>query len=120
MVESKDTALDEVFGALADPTRRAIVEQLRQGPARVGDLAEPHEITIQGVSKHLKKLEAAGLIRRRKEGREVWCDLQFQPMAEALSWIDEQRRMWNARLGRLEDLLNEKKRRRKNDGDQDQ
>lgn len=118
MVEYLDDTLDRVFGALADPTRRAIVEQLRRGPARVGDLAEPHDITIQGVSKHVKKLEAAGLVRRRKEGREVWCELEFHQMAQALSWIDEQRRFWNARLDRLEDHLDKKKKRKKTDGDQ--
>ncbi len=102
--------LDGVFGALADPTRRSILEQLRGGAATVSDLAEPHEITIQGISKHVKKLEAAGLVRRRKEGREVWCELVIAPMAQASSWIDEQRRVWEARLDRLGTLLEKKQR----------
>lgn len=114
----ESSALDDVFGALADPTRRRILEQLRRGPATVSDLAEPHEITLQGVSKHLRKLETAGLVRRRKDGREVWCELETGPMAQASSWIDEQRRLWEARLDRLDAHLNRKKqsKRRKDDG----
>ena len=99
--------LDGVFAALSDSTRRALVEELREGPATVGELAAPHDMTLQGVSKHLKKLEAAGLVRRRKEGREVWCELVLEPMRQASTWIDEQRRFWEGRLDRLGEILDE-------------
>lgn len=105
MVEYSDTMLDGVFGALSDPTRRALLEQLRDGPATVGELADPHDITLQGVSKHLKKLEQAGLIRRRRDGREVRCEILLQPMQQAATWLDEQRRFWTARLDRLDEVL---------------
>lgn len=107
MVEYKGKELDGVFGALADPTRRALLEQLREGPATVGELAEPHRMTFQAVSKHLKKLERAGLVRRHRDGREVRCELLIEPMRQASSWLDEQRRFWTARLDRLEKLLEE-------------
>lgn len=107
MVEYHEKELDDVFGALADPTRRAILEQLREGPATVGELAEPHRITFQAVSKHLNKLEHAGLVRRRRDGREVRCELLIEPMRQASSWLEEQRRFWTARLDRLEKLLEE-------------
>jgi DNA-binding transcriptional ArsR family regulator len=105
MVEYSDTRLDEVFSALSDPTRRAIVEQLTQGEATVSELAGPHDMTIQAVSKHLRKLEAAGLVHRRRSGREIYCRLEVNPMRRAVSWIEEQRQFWEARLDRLEDLL---------------
>lgn len=105
MVEYNDSMLDELFGALSDPTRRAILEQLRDGPATVGELAEPHEITFQGVSKHVRKLERAGLVRRCKDGREVRCELQIERLRPVSSWVDAQRRFWTARLDRLEDVL---------------
>lgn len=108
MVEHKNETLNDVFGALSDPTRRSILEQLRDGRATVSELAGPHEITIQGVSKHLKKLEAAGLIRRTKDGREVWCELLIEPMQQASSWLDEQRRFWEVRLDQLERLFKER------------
>lgn len=107
MVEYSDEALDGVFAALADPTRRSILEQLTQGEATVGELAEPHDMTVQAVSKHLQKLEAAGLVRRRREGREVHCRLETEPMRRAVSWIEEQRRFWSIRLDRLENVLKE-------------
>lgn len=97
--------LDGVFAALSDATRRGLLEKLREGPATVGALAEPHDMTLQGVSKHLKKLEAAGLVRRRKEGREVWCELVVEPMRQASTWIEEQRRFWEVRLDRLGEML---------------
>ena len=124
MVEYRGEQLDRVFRALADGTRRSILEQLRKGPATVSDLAAPHEITLQGISKHLKKLDDAGLIRRRKEGREVWCELEAGPLASASSWIVEQRRFWEPRLDRLESHLQkksriqEKKQRGQDDGSQ--
>lgn len=112
MVEYSDKELDRVFAALADVTRRSIVDRLREGPATVGELAAPHDMTFQGVSKHLKKLEAAGLVRRQKEGREVWCRLDAEPMRHASTWIEEQRRFWEARLDRLGDVLDDRSEKR--------
>jgi len=100
--------LDAVFGALSDPTRRSILERLTEGEATVSELGKPHDMSIQAVSKHLRKLEAAGLIQRRREGREVYCRIETAPMRRAATWIDEQRRFWEVRLERLEILLREK------------
>lgn len=105
MVYYSESALDDVFSALSDPTRRSILERLTQGEATVSELAEPHEMSIQAVSKHLRKLEAAGLVRRRRDGREVHCRLQTEPMQRAVSWIEERRRFWEVRLDRLETVL---------------
>jgi DNA-binding transcriptional ArsR family regulator len=110
MVEYNKHGLDGVFGALSDSTRRAILEHLCEGPATVSELAEPFEISIQGVSKHVKKLESAGLIRRMKEGREVWCELVIEPMLQASSWLTDQRAFWEVRLDRLEQLLEQQDR----------
>jgi len=108
MVYYPDEKLDDVFAALSDPTRRRILEQLTLGEATVGELAEPHEMSVQAVSKHVRKLEAAGLVRRRREGREVHCRLEPEPMRRAVSWIEEQRRFWEVRLDRLETVLRER------------
>ena len=105
MVEYSEPVLDHVFGALADPTRRSILEQLTRGEATIGALAEPHDMTVQAVSKHVRKLEAAGLVLRRKDGREVYCRLDPAPMRRAVSWIEEQRRFWEVRLDRLESVV---------------
>lgn len=105
MVEYSDEKLDRIFSALSDPTRRAIVEQLTKGEATVGELAAPHEMTFQAISKHVRKLEAAGLVHRRRAGREIYCRIEVNPMRNAVSWIEEQRQFWGARLDRLEELL---------------
>ncbi len=80
------------LGALSDPTRRAIVAALAIGDARVTDLARPFPITLNAVSKHLQSLERAGLVRRRRIGREHWIALNREPLAGALAWIEEQTR----------------------------
>lgn len=100
-----DRRLDVVFAALSDATRRAILEQLTRGEATVGELSKPHDMTIQAVSKHLRKLEAAGLVRRRREGRVVHCSLETEPMLRAVSWLEDQRRFWEVRLDRLDAVL---------------
>ncbi len=108
MVYYSGRTLDDVFSALSDPTRRSILERLTQGEATVSELAEPHDMSIQAVSKHIRKLEAAGLVRRRRDGREVHCRLQTEPMRRAVSWIEEQRRFWDVRLDRLETVLKDR------------
>jgi DNA-binding transcriptional ArsR family regulator len=93
--------LDRAFAALADPTRRRIVEQLSAGNLTVTELARPGSITLQGTIKHLDVLAAAGLIARRKSGRSVICSLEPQAIAFATAWLDERRAVWEARLDRM-------------------
>ncbi|MCC6143233.1 MAG: winged helix-turn-helix transcriptional regulator [Candidatus Hydrogenedentes bacterium] len=100
------TFLDHAFLALADPTRRAILQRLIAGEARVTDLAHPFRMSLNAVSKHIRILERARLVRRRREGREHWLSLDQQGLDEAAAWIEQQRAFWNARLDVLEALLN--------------
>jgi DNA-binding transcriptional ArsR family regulator len=88
--------------ALADPTRRAILERLRRGEARVTDLAQPFRMSLNSVSKHIRVLERAKLVRRRRSGREHLLSFNRTPLDEAAAWIEKQRAFWNARLDALE------------------
>lgn len=97
--------LDRVYGALADPTRRAILSALARREITVGTLAERFPISLNSVSKHVKVLEQAGLVRRRVEGREHWLYLEAAPLRGAARWIDRFRRFWEDRLEALERLL---------------
>ena len=99
MVE--DQMLDRAYGALADPTRRALLVALRQGEARISDLAEPLPMTFAGVSRHVGVLERAGLVRREVRGREHWLSLEPEALSEAHSWIDEQTSFWSTRADAL-------------------
>jgi DNA-binding transcriptional ArsR family regulator len=98
MVNYQQASLDAVFGALADPTRRAMIARLTQGSATVGELGAPFPLTPPAVTKHLDVLEGAGLIVRRKVGRERHCTLARQRLQEAEDWIAEMRRFWDAQL----------------------
>ena len=97
--------LDQVYGAIADPTRRAILATLARGDATVGSLAATFPISLNGVSKHVKVLERAGLVSRRVEGREHWLRLQPAPLRTASRWLDEYRVFWESRLDALEAML---------------
>lgn len=97
--------LSVAFAALADPTRRAILDRLSEGDATVTELAEPFDMSLPAVSKHLKVLERAGLIRRGRESRWRPCILEAQPLFEAFSWVERYRRFWEASLDRLDDYL---------------
>ncbi|MDE2600658.1 MAG: winged helix-turn-helix transcriptional regulator [Rhodocyclaceae bacterium] len=97
--------LDDTLIALADPTRRAILHRLSQGDARVTELAEPFAISLNSVSKHIRLLERADLVRREKSGRDHWLSLNPAPVDEALQWMQAQRDAWTARLDTLEALL---------------
>ena len=97
--------LDLTLGALADPTRRAILRRLAAGEARITDLAAPFPIAFNTVSKHLRILERARLVRRRRAGREHYFSLERAPLDEAAAWMETQRNIWNARLDVLEALL---------------
>jgi DNA-binding transcriptional ArsR family regulator len=99
------TTLDHTLTALADPTRRAILQRLAQGEARVTELADPFAMSLNGVSKHIRMLERADLVRRRHVGREHFLSLNPQPLDEAAAWIVNQRAAWTARLDTLEALL---------------
>jgi DNA-binding transcriptional ArsR family regulator len=97
--------LDETFAALADPTRRAMLVSLSGGERSIGELAAPHAMSFAGASKHIRALERAGLVDRRKAGRQILCRLKAEPMREAQTWLHQWERFWNARLDILEDLL---------------
>jgi DNA-binding transcriptional ArsR family regulator len=101
MVKYSEPALDTVFGALADPTRRGILAALAGGSRPVSELARPHDMSLPGFLKHLGALEAAGLIERRKEGRVVRCTLSPEPMRGAAEWLAHYRQFWEARLDAL-------------------
>jgi DNA-binding transcriptional ArsR family regulator len=91
--------------ALADPTRRAILQRLVAGEARVTELADPFAMSLNGVSKHIRMLERADLVRRRRAGREHFLSLNPRPLDAAAEWIATQRALWAARLDALADLL---------------
>ena len=97
--------LDATLAALADPTRRAILSRLAGGEARVTDVARPFPISLNSVSKHIRMMERAKLVRRRVEGREHFLTLNPEPLDEAAAWIAEQRKLWGWRLTELEKVL---------------
>jgi DNA-binding transcriptional ArsR family regulator len=99
--------LDTTFAALADPTRRAILSRLASGEASVNELAEPFDMTLPGVSKHLKVLERAGLISRGRVAQSRPCRLEAAPLREAADWVESYRRFWEGSFDRLEDYLGE-------------
>jgi DNA-binding transcriptional ArsR family regulator len=102
-------ALDNTMMALADPTRRAILNKLSAGEARVTELAAPFSISLNSVSKHIQILERAHLVRRRRAGRDHFLSLNARPLDAASKWIDTQRSLWNARLDALERALEDDK-----------
>ncbi len=106
MPPSSDT-LGATFAALADPTRRAILARLASGEASVTELAEPFDMTLPAVTKHLKVLERAGLIRRGRAAQWRPCRLEAKPLAEVADWVAQYRRFWEQRLDRLEEYLRE-------------
>ena len=112
MVEYSDTELDRTLAALADPTRRAIVARLTAGDAKVGEVAEPFEMSLNAVSKHLKVLEGAGLVRREVRGREHWLSFDGEPLTAASDWIDHYRVFWEGRLDALAAFLRDNKTRK--------
>jgi DNA-binding transcriptional ArsR family regulator len=106
MVEQR---LDATFHALSDPTRRGMLATLALGEKSIGELAEPYAMSFAGASKHVRVLEGAGLVARRKVGRTQLCTLQAGPMHEADQWLRQWERFWNVRLDRLEALINAEK-----------
>jgi DNA-binding transcriptional ArsR family regulator len=105
MVKCSSRVLDRTFSALADPTRRRILEHLAHGDRCVTDLAKPYSMSLPAVSKHLRVLERAGLVRRRRDGRVHRLKLEAGPMHEAQKWIEEYRRFWEESFDRLDAYL---------------
>ena len=103
--------LSNVLDAIAHPSRRAILDRLTRGPARVTEIAEPFDMSLNAVSKHLKVLESAGLIRREVQGREHFIEFQAEPLRLVSGWVHEYERYWTQRLDRLEAHFKRKKRR---------
>lgn len=105
--EMSSSQLDLTFAALADPTRRGILESLSEGQATVGELAKPYDMSMAAVSKHLKVLEKAGLISRRKEAQWRRCQLEAAPLRNAQKWVEKYRKFWETQLSQLDDYLME-------------
>jgi DNA-binding transcriptional ArsR family regulator len=105
MVKHSPVSLDATFAALADPTRRRILESLSQQERRVKELAEPFAMSLPAVSKHLRVLESAGLLKRRRMGREHHIGLEPAPMRNAMLWIEQYRRFWEGSLDALAEYL---------------
>ena len=108
--------LSTTYAALADPTRRAILARLALGEASVTELAEPFEMSLPAVSKHLKVLERAGLIARGRAAQWRPCRLEAGPLKDAADWLEDYRRFWDESLARLDDYLGELQRQENNDG----
>lgn len=106
MVSQRSASLDDVFHALADPTRRAMLRALSAGPRNIRELAEPFDMSFVAASKHVRVLETAGLLRRRVEGRSHFCRLNPRPLASAHAWLAFYEQFWTERLDTLEALLN--------------
>jgi DNA-binding transcriptional ArsR family regulator len=96
-----DNHLSDFFAALSDPTRRAVIERLASGPAPVSELHAPHDMALPTFLKHLKRLEAAGLVRSEKAGRVRTVHIEAAPLKAAEDWIARHRRVWEGRLDRL-------------------
>lgn len=105
MVSVPDITVESTLVALADPTRRAILQRLASGEARVTDLAGPFAISLNAVSKHIRVLERARLVRRRRSGREHFLSLDPQPLDAVAEWIETQRAVWASRLDALHAIL---------------
>jgi DNA-binding transcriptional ArsR family regulator len=105
MVKYSERALDATFAALSDATRRGILARLAQGEASVSDLAAPYDISLPAVSKHLRVLERAKLVARRKEGRVNRCRLVAAPMKDAAEWIERYRQFWEEQFDALARFL---------------
>jgi len=115
MVKCSSRLLSRTFAALADPTRRRILEHLASGDHCVTDLARPHSISLPAVSKHLRILENAGLVSRRRRGRVHSLKLQTEPMQQAQAWIEEYRKFWEGSFDRLDEYLKQLQAREKDE-----
>ena len=105
MVESSNISLNQIYAAIADPTRRAILVRLMQSKARVTELARPFEISLNAVSKHLRVLERAQLVRRRIKGRDHYLSVNIEPLQEAARWIETYQKSWEESVDARETFL---------------
>jgi DNA-binding transcriptional ArsR family regulator len=108
MVEYTQESLNRVFSAVADPTRRAILQGLAKNPATITEIAKPFPVSLNAVSKHVMVLERAGLVSREIQGREHLCTLQPHPLRDATAWLDHYRQFWEVRLDALERYVAQK------------
>ncbi|MCH8870201.1 MAG: metalloregulator ArsR/SmtB family transcription factor [Chloroflexi bacterium] len=106
-LKASDDDLNLVFSALSDPTRRSILERLSRGEASVGELAEPFDMSLPAISKHLGVLEHAGLLSRERDGRFFRCLLHAEPMRNAALWMERYRRFWSQQFDALEAYLSQ-------------
>jgi DNA-binding transcriptional ArsR family regulator len=102
---NQNTKLDQMFQALADPTRRAMIDRLSHGPASVSELAKPFDMSLPAVVQHLQALEASGLVSSQKVGRVRTCQIVPEALSQAEQWLNERRTLWMQRLDRLGDYL---------------
>jgi DNA-binding transcriptional ArsR family regulator len=105
--------LTDVLGAISHPTRRAIIARLANGPARFLDIAEPFDVALNAITKHLKLLERAGLVEREKRGREVFISLRPEPLRLVADWVHEYERFWNEKLDKFQGYFKQRKRNKK-------
>ncbi len=106
-MRSADDKLSQIFAALANPTRRAILERLAEGEATVNELAEPFNLSLPAISKHIKVLERAGLITQGQKAQYRPCTLDVTPLQEISAWTEQYRHIWEASFDRMGDYLNE-------------
>ena len=104
MANFSEPVLDTLFQSLADPTRRAVIGHLGQGPAAITDLAKPHKMALPSFLKHIRQLEKAGLVTSQKIGRKRVCILHPEAMVAATDWLEQQRHLWEGRTDRLQSL----------------
>lgn len=104
-MEHQSFELDDVFGALADPTRRAVLGRLGRGPASIGELARPFDMALPSFMKHIRSLEKSGWIRTHKIGRVRTCSIETRAAAAAEAWLEQQHAIWNDRTDRLEHFV---------------
>jgi len=104
---NNNAELDQIYRALSDPTRRAMVERLTQGAATVSELAQPFDMSLPGLTQHLRVLEEAGLVRTHKVGRVRSCSLDLEALGRAERWINQRRQAWTGRFDRLGAILAE-------------
>ncbi len=108
-MESEDDRLDQTFAALANTTRRAILARLAQGEATVNELAEPFDMTLPAISRHIKVLVDAGLVVRGKNAQYRPCKLDVAPLKDVADWTEQYRHIWEARFNRMQDYIDQLK-----------
>ena len=116
MVHYSRARLDASFAALSDPTRRGVLEQLGRGDASITDLADKFHMTLTGMKKHVGVLEDAGLVNTEKVGRVRTCKLGVRRLEEEMTWMEEYRKRWDERFDELDEVLEDMKRKEKNNG----